>query len=72
MPFKQHHYVTLLMHLSYRLPEEGGEEDPQTGEKRPREENEADCGREVLEELGRSFRTAVEGREWLNARLLVS
>lgn len=74
MPFKQQHYVTLLMHLSYRLPEGEGDvdEDAQMGEKRKAEENEADCGREVLEDLGRAFRTSVEGREWLNARLLVS
>lgn len=78
MPFKQQHYVTLLMHLSYRLPSDGADgspdgDDAQTGEKRKAEDdNEADCGREVLEELGRSFRASVEGREWLNARLLVS
>ncbi|BEI93243.1 uncharacterized protein CcaverHIS019_0508710 [Cutaneotrichosporon cavernicola] len=59
MPFKQAHYVTLLLHLSYRV--EGEEE----------EQEETDCGREILEELARSFRASVEAREWLNARLLL-
>ncbi|TXT14535.1 uncharacterized protein COLE_00728 [Cutaneotrichosporon oleaginosum] len=56
MPFKQAHYATLLLHLTYRV--EG-------------EEEEAECGREILEELARSFRASVEAREWLNARLLL-
>ncbi|GMK55464.1 hypothetical protein CspeluHIS016_0205200 [Cutaneotrichosporon spelunceum] len=61
MPFKQAHYVTLLLHLAYRVQ---GEEEEEGGE-------EAECGREILEELARSFRASVEAREWLNARLLL-
>lgn len=72
-PFKHHHYVALLVHLAATKPSEGAEEtDPETGEKRKAVDSEPDCGHEILEDLGRAFRSAVEGREWLSARLLVS
>ena len=66
--------MTLLVQLSVRSPPaaEGEGEDAATGEKRKAAEDpEVDCGREILEDLSRAFRTAVEGREWLNARLLL-
>lgn len=72
-PYKQHHYVSLLLHLAYTDPEddEKAAEDAAVGEKRPAEDEAPECGREVIEDLGRAFRTAVEGREWRNARLLL-
>lgn len=74
-PHKHHHYVSLLLHLAYSQPEGAAEvedeTDAQTGEKRKAEVDDTECGREILEDLGRSFRNAVEAREWLSARLLL-
>ena len=49
------------------------EEDAQTGDKRKADDDgEADCGRDVLENLSIAYRTWVEGREWMNVRQCVS
>lgn len=77
-PFKTAYYVALLLQLSIKAdsaPEMKEEDDveAQIGEKRKAEEEaEADCGREVLEDLNIAFRSWVEGRQWLNVRQCVS
>ena len=75
-PFKTPYYVALLLQLSIKSDshtEVKEEEDSQTGEKRRAEDDgEADCGRDVLENLSIAYRTWVEGREWLNVRQCVS
>jgi len=49
------------------------EEDAQAGDKRKADDDgEADCGRDVLENLSIAYRTWVEGREWMNVRQCVS
>lgn len=75
-PHKHPHYVSLLLHLSRGPPRSNPEDgiEPQTGEKRKAVdglEDDANCGREVLEDLNRAFRDWVEARQWLNARLCV-
>lgn len=84
-PYKHPHLVTLLLHLAYSIDEgakpptdmdegaegvDGTNGEPQTGDKRKAGEDE-ECGREVIEDLGRAFRNAVEGRQWRDARLLL-
>jgi nuclear cap-binding protein subunit 1 len=73
-PHKHQHFVMLLLALSRRSVSLLSEEpDAQVGEKRKAGgEDEAECGRDVLEDLSRAFRGWVEGREWLNMRLCVS
>lgn len=86
-PYKHPHLVTLLLHLAYTIDEGAkppvddmdadgaaasapdGAAEPKTGDKRKAEDEE--CGREVIEDLGRAFRNAVEGRQWRDARLLL-
>jgi hypothetical protein len=77
-PHKHPHFVSLLVHL-FRQPattpaaEGADQEEPATGEKRKAEgEQEPECGREIVEDLSRAFRSWVEGRQWLNMRLCVS
>lgn len=77
-PHKHPHFVSLLVHL-FRQPvttpaAEGPDQaEPSTGEKRKAEgEQEPECGREIVEDLSRAFRSWVEGRQWLNMRLCVS
>lgn len=77
-PYKTAYYVALLLQLSIKSDSiaETKEEDDveaQIGDKRKAEdEGEADCGREVLENLNIAFRGWVESRQWLNVRQCVS
>lgn len=74
-PFKQHHYVSLLIHLTYAATDEdeakGEAEESGDADKPPAEADEVEYARQVIDELGRAFRSSVEGRQWRNARLLL-
>lgn len=48
------------------------QEEVEVGTKRKMEDEEVECGREVVEDLSRAFRNWVEDRQWLNMRLCVS
>lgn len=76
-PYKTPYYVALLLQLCIKSdvsPEIKDEDDVEAeieDRRKPDAEGEADCGREVLENLNVAFRSWVEGREWLNARQCV-
>nr|XP_018264090.1 uncharacterized protein I303_03968 [Kwoniella dejecticola CBS 10117]OBR86248.1 hypothetical protein I303_03968 [Kwoniella dejecticola CBS 10117] len=71
-PHKHSYLVVLLLSLSRHLAKSGeaGGEEAQLGDKRKAEDEEnLECGREILEDLSRALRSWVEGREWQNVRL---
>lgn len=49
----------------------GADGEPKAGDKSKAAGEDDECGREVIEDLGRAFRNAVEGRQWRDARLLL-